>query len=45
MGEDMRETTVNDIKKFEWELKGCIKGSKIPHEKLKEIWDICHTND
>ena len=31
-----------DIKKFERELKGCIKGSKIPPEKLKEIWGIRH---
>ncbi|MFQ6129843.1 MAG: AbrB/MazE/SpoVT family DNA-binding domain-containing protein [Candidatus Hadarchaeaceae archaeon] len=27
-----------DIEKFERELKGCIRGSKIPPEKLKEIW-------
>ena len=29
-----------DIEKFERELKGCIKGSKIPPEKLKGIWGI-----
>ncbi len=29
-----------DIEKFERELKGCIRGSKIPPEKLKEIWGI-----
>lgn len=26
------------IKKFERELKGCVKGSKVPAKKLKEIW-------
>jgi len=34
-----------DIEKFERELKGCIKGSKIPPEKLKEIWGIRHAHD
>jgi len=29
-----------DIEKFERELKGCIMGSKIHLEKLREIWDI-----
>ncbi len=31
--------------KFERELKGCVKGSKIPPEKLKEIWGIGHAHD
>ncbi len=31
-----------DIKKFERELKGCVKGSKVPAERLKEIWGIRH---
>jgi hypothetical protein len=39
----MGETTV-DIEKFERELKGCIKGSKIPPEKLEEIWGISHAH-
>lgn len=34
-----------DIEKFERELKGCIRGSKIPPEKLKEIWGIRHAHD
>jgi len=33
-----------DIKKFERELKGCVRGSKIPPEKLKEIWGIFHAH-
>jgi hypothetical protein len=39
----MRETTL-DIKRFERELKGCVNGSKIPPEKLKEIWGIRHAH-
>jgi len=31
-----------DIEKFELELKGCVKGSKIPARKLKEIWGTSH---
>ncbi|MDI6884310.1 MAG: hypothetical protein QMD00_04190, partial [Hadesarchaea archaeon] len=34
-----------DIEKFERELKGCIKGSKIPPKRLKEIWGIHHVHD
>ena len=34
-----------DIEKFERELKGCVKGSKIPAKKLKEIWGISHDHD
>ncbi len=34
-----------DIEKFERELKGCIRGSKIPPKKLKEIWGIRHAHD
>ena len=34
-----------DIEKFERDLKGCIKSSKIPPEKLKEIWGIRHAHD
>ena len=34
-----------DIEKFERELKGCIKGSKIPPEKLKEMWGTSHAHD
>jgi len=34
-----------DIEKFERELKACVKGSKIPPEKLKEIWGISHAHD
>ena len=33
-----------DIEKFERELKGCIRSSKIPPEKLKEIWGIRHAH-
>lgn len=28
------------IEQFEAELKGCVKGSKIPPKKLKEIWGV-----
>ncbi|MFH1821114.1 MAG: AbrB/MazE/SpoVT family DNA-binding domain-containing protein [Methanobacteriota archaeon] len=31
--------------KFEQGLKGCVRGSKIPPEKLKEIWGIRHAHD
>jgi bifunctional DNA-binding transcriptional regulator/antitoxin component of YhaV-PrlF toxin-antitoxin module len=31
-----------DLEKFELELKGCVKGSKIPARKLKEIWGTSH---
>ncbi len=34
-----------NIEKFESELKGCVKGSRIPPEKLKEIWGIYHYHD
>jgi bifunctional DNA-binding transcriptional regulator/antitoxin component of YhaV-PrlF toxin-antitoxin module len=34
-----------DIEKFERELKGCISGSKISPERLKEIWGIRHDHD
>lgn len=33
-----------DIERFERELKGCVRGSKIPPEKLKEIWGIHHAH-
>lgn len=33
------------IDKFERELKGCVKGSKIPPDKLREIWGIYHAHD
>lgn len=33
------------VKKFEQELKGCVRGSKIPPEKLKEIWGTGHAHD
>jgi len=33
-----------DIEKFERELKGCVRGSKIPPEKLKEIWGVRHAH-
>lgn len=29
---------------FERELEGCIRGSKVPPEKLKEIWGISHAH-
>ena len=34
-----------DIEKFERELKGCVRGSKIPAKKLKEIWGVSHDHD
>jgi AbrB family looped-hinge helix DNA binding protein len=34
-----------DIEKFERELKGCVRGSKVPAKKLKEIWGISHDHD
>ena len=34
-----------DIGKFEWELKGCIKGSRMSHGKLKEMWGTSHVHD
>ncbi len=33
------------IKQFEAELEGCVKGSRIPPELLKEIWGIVHIRD
>ena len=39
-GERITITLGADIEKFERELKGCIKGSKVPAEKLKEIWGV-----
>lgn len=34
-----------DVKTFKAELKGCVRGSKIPPERLKEIWGIRHAHD
>lgn len=34
-----------DVEKFERELKGCVRGSKIPAKKLKEIWGVRHDHD
>ena len=34
-----------DIERFERELKGCVKGSKMPADRLKEIWGIHHAHD
>jgi len=34
-----------DIERFERELKGCVRGSKIPAKKLKEIWGVRHYHD
>lgn len=30
---------------FERKLKGCVRSSKIPPEKLKEIWGVGHAHD
>jgi len=34
-----------DVAMFKAELKGCVRGSKIPPERLKEIWGIGHAHD
>lgn len=34
-----RGISIAKIEKFERELKGCVRGSKIPAKKLKEIWE------
>lgn len=34
-----------DIERFERELKGCVRGSKVPAKKLKEIWGVRHDHD
>ncbi len=34
-----------DLGRFERELKGCVRGSKIPAKKLKEIWGVRHDHD
>jgi AbrB family looped-hinge helix DNA binding protein len=34
----------SDAKKFIVELRGCIQGSGIKPEGLKEIWDISHAH-
>ncbi|HZW57910.1 MAG TPA: AbrB/MazE/SpoVT family DNA-binding domain-containing protein [Nitrososphaerales archaeon] len=33
-----------DLEKFITELKGCVSGSKIKPEKLKEIWGVEHSH-
>jgi len=44
MGGKMGDATADDIKKFERELEGCVKGSKIAAKKLKEIWGVHHNH-
>ena len=34
-----------DAEKFERELAGCVRGSKVPAKKLKESWGIVHDHD
>jgi AbrB family looped-hinge helix DNA binding protein len=41
-GEIMLKPALN-TEKFIAELRGCIQGSKIKPEELKEIWGISHT--
>jgi bifunctional DNA-binding transcriptional regulator/antitoxin component of YhaV-PrlF toxin-antitoxin module len=33
-----------DVGTFEAELEGCVRGSKVPPERLKEIWGIEHAH-
>jgi len=34
-----------NIEEFKRELKGCVRGSKVPAKKLKEIWGVLHDHD
>lgn len=43
-GEEIVLKPAVDVERFMFELKGCIHGSRIRPDELKEIWGIKHAN-
>jgi len=43
-GEEVVLKPVLDVEKFVAELRGCVRGSRIKPDELKEIWGIAHAH-